>query len=178
MKLDDTHPDYFLDDDEPQSGNTSDPRTIRFDDAPADTRQSTVRPDSDATPAKPHHRWRRPLIWTGVIVAVVLAIVVWLRYFNPIATDQLMRCYIIKVERRGMLMRTFEADVVSESALTDTARLYSREQSLSIASPELAYKLQELQGTGRPVTVGYVTYQATVPWRGASRSVITSIDRQ
>lgn len=178
MKLDDTHPDYYLDDDEPQSGNTSDSRTIRFDNSPADTQQGPTGPAGDGTPPKPRHRWRRPLIWTSLIVVAVLAIVIWLRYFNPIATDQRMRCYIIKVERRGMLMRTFEADVVSESALTDTARLYSREQSLSVASPDLAYRLQEMQGTGRPVTIGYVTYQATVPWRGASRSVITSIDNQ
>lgn len=180
MKLDDTHPDYFVDDGTDADATTRPaqeeaPRTISFADStsadgarqPADTAQ----PAAPQRPAR--RRWKRFLWWTAAILIVVLGVAVYFRYFSPYIEDGRMKCYVINVEKRGMVFKTYEADVVSEQALTDTVRLYSRDISFSVPDERLARELQNVQGTGRMVTVTYETYNATVPWRGASKSVIT-----
>lgn len=178
MKLDDSHPDYFLSDGtaetpEASAASDSDPRKITFDDTPSDPGKQHGEPKPASTEEpKRRSRLRRFVAWFIAAVAVVLCIAVYFRYFSPIVEDARMNCYIINVEKRGVLFKTYEADVVSEQSMTDTTRVYSRDLSFSVDDPQLARELQSAQGTGRLITVEYVTYSATVPWRGASKSVI------
>lgn len=172
MKLDDTHPDYFVNDSDPNT-DAADKKTIQFTDADTAS-DSNSAGDRPAEPAKPRHsRWRRFLAWLIAAVVVILGVAIWLRYYNPYVSDARMKCYVISVEKRGLVFKTYEADVVSENALTDTVRLYSRDMSFSIDDDALARRLQQMQGSGRPVEITYRTYNATLPWRGASKSVIT-----
>lgn len=169
--------DFYTDtpDEAPQSVETqqSDSRHISFA-TPADLSSAS---DTGNGEPEPHRRkMRRILIWLGVAVVAVLAVVAYFRYFNPYVSDAQMSCYVIGVEKRGIIFKTYEADVVSQQSMTDTVRVYSREHSFSIGSPELAQSLRRWQGTGREVTVTYKTYWASLPWRGASKSVITAVN--
>lgn len=179
MKFDDSRPDYYTDDEPEENSATGEtPRKITFEEmtggASADVDGVSGVSTVEENPHR-RHLWRKVLLWIVGIAVLVLGIVVYLRYFNPIVVDGQMKCYVINVEKRGVVFKTYEADVVSESAITDPSRLYSREHSISIDNELLAKELQAVQGTGRPVTLRYKTYCATVPWRGASKSVVTSI---
>ena len=164
--LDEDRPDYFTD-----SGSDSDaPRpshagsTLDFDGG-----------DGGGEPRR-HSRGRRVLAWIITICVVALLAIGYLRYFNPYVTDSRITAYVGCVERRGILFKTFEADLISEQALTDTTRLYSRNITVSIPSPEIARKLQDLQGTGRRVTLTTERYYGMLPWRGTSTTVVTALD--
>lgn len=170
IKLDDSQPDYFIDDDSDQASRheDSDPRTITFGD-----QTSTGSSDDGRKPRL--GRMRKLLLWAVGIAVLFLCIGFYLRYLNPYVTDARVRGYVTAIEKRGIIFKTYEADLISEAALTDTTRLYSNNLSLSVDDPTLIARLQSLQGSGRPVTIVYETYYATLPWRGASHSVITSI---
>ena len=66
--------------------------------------------------------------------------------------------------------------MISQSQLTDTTRVYSRDFYFSIPDDSLARVIQSYEGTGRPVTLTCKRYFGTLPWRGASKIVVTSID--
>lgn len=162
MFLDDDKPDYFIAESSAadEVGQPERP-TISFDDA--------------GEPKRKHSRWKRVPVWMAVVCAVVLGAAFWLRYVSPYATDCRVTGYVTSVEKRGLVFKTYEADVVSEQALTDTTRVYSHNLSFSVENPETVRKLQSMQGTGKPVQIVYKKYYGTLPWRGASKYVIEQV---
>lgn len=181
MILDDDKPDYFLESEDtaspsgaPASPSAKPGDTIDFG-SPSTTAENTGAGYDDVKPR--HGKMRKVLAWTVFVGAVILGGVFYLRYCTPYVTDARLKCYVVNVEKRGLIFKTYEADVVSESAVTDTARLYSRDYSFSIDDAAVASKLQQMQGTGRPVIIGYEKYYGTLPWRGASKSVAVSVEQ-
>ncbi len=171
MKLDDTHPDYFIDEsEEPRE----DGRTIKFN---ADGGEDSAPAAAPADVVRPHaRRWK----WIAIVVIVLIAVasgLIWFQYYNPYVEDARMKCYVVNVEKRGVLFKTFEADVLTEKSLTDSTRVYSNSISVSVPDAVLARKLQDLQGTGKLVELNYETYKGVVPWRGASKTVITGFSK-
>lgn len=162
MFLDDNNPDYFTADSVPADESVQPERpTISF--------------DGNEAPRKRRSMWKRRLAWLIVACAVVLGVIFWLRYVSPYATDCRVKGYVTNVEKRGLVFKTYEADVVSEQALTDTTRVYSHNLSFSVENPAIVKRLQAMQGTGVPVQIVYKKYYGTLPWRGASKYVIEQI---
>lgn len=177
MKLDDTHEDYFLAD-EDSSENMGKTITFEGENPGFDTNEGTAGAQpSDNVKTEHRHRFWKWIAGVVLVALVVLGVWIWLHFYNPYVSDARMRCYVVNVEKRGVLFKTFEADVVTEQSLTDTARVYSKETTVSVPDAELAKELQQVQGTGRPVTLNYEIFNGVLPWRGASRTVITSIDK-
>lgn len=166
MLIDDNKPDYFTDEGTP-------------DEVRPDQVRPTISFAQEETPAPPRHAhgaWKRVLWGTVVCGVLILGVAFWLRYVNPYATECRVKGYVTAVEKRGIIFKTYEVDVVSEAALTDTARIYSHNLSFSLADPALVNHLQRMQGTGKPVTLRYKKYFGTLPWRGASKNVIDQVN--
>ena len=72
------------------------------------------------------------------------------KIFRPLCdriTDDLG--FVTLVEKRGIIFHTFEGEMVSESQLADTQRVYSRDVYFSIPDDNLARRLQQYQGAVR-----------------------------
>lgn len=166
----DDHEDYFLDG-EPDETSASTPA------APMPPATAPAAPGITPKPvvAKRRHRGRKVLAWLIFICIVVLAAWFYIRYFNPYVTEAHASGYITNVEKRGIIFKTFEAEMISESALADTTRVYTRDFTFSVRSDSLARILQPLQGSGRKVTVVYERYYGMLPWRGGSPCVVTGV---
>lgn len=119
-------------------------------------------------------RWVRPLIIFVVVVVAALSVAFYIRYVNPYADNARTAGYVTNVERRGIFFKTFEGEMISEQALTDTTRVYSRDFSFSVDNDSLAQLIQSYQGSGRKVEVTCKRFYGTLPWRGASKNVVTS----
>lgn len=166
--------DYFDDreapQDQPANGESS---------APATT-SSTDCPPSEALACKPRskrHRGRKLLIWLLIIVVLAGVALVWLRYYTPYIESQ-ETGYVTNMERRGLIFKTYEGQMITESSLTDTARVYSRDFVFSVVDPQLADSLQQLSGSGRKITVSYERYYGALPWRGSQPVIVTAIVRR
>lgn len=170
----DDHPDYFLaDEQEAAAGAATADRTIDFtaDGTDHDTTGSSENPE----PKKRHSRFHKVIGWTIAIAVIVLGVAFYLRYCSPYAVDAVERVYVVNVDKRGLVFKTYEAQVLPLNSLADTSSVYSQPEQFTVASPELALKLQQLQGTRTPVVLHYEKFYATLPWRGASKFVITSV---
>lgn len=140
------------------------------------------RSDSSGCPSptvKPRrHRGRRFLTILIFIAFVVGSVAFYIQFLNPYATEARATGYITSVEKRGIFFKTFEAEMITEDSLADTAGVYNRPMTFSIPSDSIARILQNMQGSRQPVTVLFERYNATLPWRGNSKNVITGlIDR-
>lgn len=200
MKWIDDQDDYFLRDFD-ASKDGADSQTADSSAAPAGTSAADVREtSSQATPGneftfpicdgngtdprmddsaiaarKKRSRRHRRLAWFFIIVFAVLAVAFYIRYFVPYTSDTLTTGYITLVEKRGIFFKTFEGEMISESLLADTSKVYSRDFFFSIPNDSLGRLVQTYQGTGKRVTITTQKYFGTLPWRGSQKSVVTDI---
>lgn len=169
MKFDDNS-DYF----DTDTATTDEAGlTSETPESPAAT-ETAEATEAATAPKKRCGRLRRFAAWTILAVVIGLGAAMYLRYFNPYVTDAKASGLVVSVERRGIIFKTFEAELAPDDAMTGAPRPYSRE-SFSFANDSLAREMQQYQGSGTPVTVTYSRYFGILPWRGASQMVITSI---
>lgn len=182
MKFDDSDNDYFLHDFS-KDGKEAPTTPPSESESRHDSTQSVSQafPTFDFTGSGPatdtvrrHRKKVKWKIYSFLIIFVILAATVGIRYFVPYVTESQVTGYVTLVERRGIIFRTFEGEMVSESQLADTGHVYSRDVYFSIPDEELARKLQKYQGTGTPVTLTMKKYYGTLPWRGASKNIVVS----
>lgn len=136
------------------------PQTFEFDGA-------------DVPAPKPGRRRRR---WVWRTIAILLAVIgacVWIRWFNPYAEESRLRGYVVKVEKRGLIFKTYEGDIVSESRVAD--KNYQTDLKLSVPDDSLGRVLQSFQGSGIPVELVTERYYGILPWRGEQKTVLTAV---
>ncbi len=171
MNLDE-HKDFFLDEDE-------------HDEAPGKGTVIDFTPGRPATPEKepqrqekvrPRHRGRKFFAWFIVIVVLVLAGLFYVRYLNPYAVEARTTGYVTDLEKRGIVFKTFEGTMATESALGDSSKVYARTFTFTVPDTALARRLQDIStGPSRKVTLVYERYYGMLPWRGGSTNVVTDV---
>ncbi len=169
---DDTDPDHFTADETPApAGTTPDP-----DDPFAPVGDRCGAPVSDTPrPGQPRrHTMRRILIWFIVIAAIVFGTGCYIRYFLPYADNACATGYVRNVERRGLLFKTFEGELLTNETLADTSKIYQRDFTFSVPDDSLARLIQSYQDSGEQIKLTFKRYHATVPWRGASTNIVTA----
>lgn len=148
---------------------------VEVDDESRDTPGGTLS-SGELKRTKPRHRMRRFLIWTVLIVLAVLVTAFWLRYINPYVVGSHERGYVVSLEYRGMIFKTWEGEMIAQKALTDTVKVYSHSFLFSVDNAEVANKLEEYCGTGKPVSVTYNRFMGALPWRGSQTCVVTGVE--
>lgn len=112
----------------------------------------------------------------GALVVVGLVIGCWIRFFSPYVEDATQYGYVENIEKRGMIFKTYEGTLIPYKELMDTTRLYNRDFVFSVADQKTAANLKQALYDNKPIRISYKKYYATVPWRGASKIVVTSAD--
>lgn len=176
--LDDDKPDYFLADDEPGTHEPVAPGSKNVIDF-GTTGESGIDNESGRdlrSSVATRKRMPKALIMVLIVAIGVAVIAFYVRYCNPYAQDAAMRAYVVNVEKRGLIFKTYEAQILSADELHDTTHVYSHPLEFTVADEATAHALQDLQGRKKPVTIRYEKYYATLPWRGASKFIITSVE--
>ena len=116
-------------------------------------------------------------VWIICALAVVgLIIGCWIRYFSPYVEDATQYGYVENIEKRGMIFKTFEGTLIPYKELMDTTRIYNRDFVFSVDNEKTAATLKQALYNVKPIRITYRKYYATVPWRGASKIVVTDAD--
>lgn len=110
------------------------------------------------------------------MIIAALAVAFYLRYCTPYVEEAQARGFITNVEKRGLIFKTFEGEMVLPSSVADTSRVYDRRFEFSIPSDTLARRMQSLAGTYTPVVVTYQKYYGMLPWRGATNVSVTAVE--
>lgn len=153
--------------------------------APKEEKKPNYKPDDPAYWEEEESDWehlkprtRFPFWFWVACAGVVIGLIIagWLRYFSPYVEDATQYGYVENIERRGTIFKTYEGTLIPYKELMDTTRLYSRDFVFSVGDNKAAASLRQAQYDARPVRVSYKKYHATVPWRGASKIIITDVD--
>lgn len=152
---------------------------------PVEEKKPNFKPDEPEYWEQEESEWdhlkRRSRIpfWVWLLCAlVVVGLVVgcWIRFFSPYVEDATQYGYVESIEKRGMIFKTYEGTLIPYKELMDTTRIYNRDFVFSVADAKTASTLKQAMYDAKPLRIGYKKYYATVPWRGASKIVVTSAD--
>ena len=121
------------------------------------------------------HRWRNIAIAMIAVVVLGVALALFFRYFSPYVSDAQETGYVMKIEKRGLLFKTYEGEMVSETTLLNDSKVYQRDFVFSFDNDSLALRAMELQGKDVCVILKYKSYDGVLPWRGESRNIITAV---
>lgn len=171
MNLDE-HNDYFLDEDE----NNQQPQDAGVIDFTAGNSGGANKPQDGAAPKKKKRKGRKFLVWFFAILVLILAVLFYIRYFNPYVIEARTSGYITDIEKRGIIFKTYEGTMATESAMRDSSRIYDRNFTFTVPDETVARQLQDLStDSPRKVTLVYEKYYGMLPWRGGSTNVVTGI---
>lgn len=116
-------------------------------------------------------------VWiAGIVILFGLVAGCWIRFFHPYVQEATQYGYVENIEKRGMIFTTYEGTLIPYKELMDTTRIYNRDFVFSVKDAETAATLKQALYDVKPIRVSYKKYYATVPWRGASKIVVTSAD--
>lgn len=174
MLTDDDYEDYFVESDPgfpKMRTEVGGHRVIEFGDQPL--RRDEPAEDRRGRQSGCMSRWMLVIV---AIVAIAAGGIGYFRYLSPCVDDAVMDVYVTGVQRRGVVFKTMEADVVVADRLVDTAYAYTHPVGVTVADDVTAHRLQSVQSTGLSVRIRYRQYSATLPWRGESKIVVTGIE--
>lgn len=124
---------------------------------------------------RPLLRWK---LWISIIAAAILLLVIstiYLRYFRPYATGGIQYGYIENIQEQGIFFKTYEGTLLPYRNLMDTTRPYGHDFVFTAANDRVAAALLKASAACKPVKVEYTRYTATLPWRGDSRLIVTTV---
>lgn len=175
--------DYFLSNFENEDKNTS-AAASSTDSASTDSGSSSDGTNFDFTasgdtpaPAAPQprrprrHRWW----WFWLILFALAAGAFYVRYYVPHTEESKIVGYVTNVEKRGIIFKTFEGEMISEKQLADSGKIYQRDVTFSMPNDSMGRAVQAWQDSGRPVELTVKKYYGTLPWRGASGTIVTDV---
>ena len=154
--FDDDYPDYYLGDDDEAPR-----RSRRIDFAPQTADREDEEDDEEL-----HDETVRAVTVLAALVVVAASLTVYFRYLTPYIQESVVTGTVLGVERRGLIFKTYEATVLMPDGTT---------AEVSVASEDVARKMQALQGTDTQVNFECERYYGAAPWRGKSTTVVTGM---
>ena len=113
-------------------------------------------------------------VWTGVIVALALAVFIYFR-FCFVYAEGVNEGDINYFQREGFIFKTYEGKMI-QTGLKNThtqGAIVSNEFKFSVVKESVARQLDEESNTG--VKLHWKRYLGTLPWRGKSQFIVDSV---
>lgn len=111
---DEDKPDHFTRDND----NTGD---TRHSENPASNTDDPFAPAQQSANSSVHpprrHRFRRFMAWSVTLIVIVLGACCYVRYFLPYAEDAQTVGYVVSVEKRGLVFKTYEGELLDRKSV-------------------------------------------------------------
>ena len=123
---------------------------------------------------KPSSKWKWMLALN--LILLLLLVFSWMWFLRPHTDSAIKYGYILNMERRGSLIKTFEGTMIPYKELGDPNPLYFDKLNFSVESDSLAAAMKRLMLRSVPVRVEYKEYHTPLPWKGEENMVIVKVD--
>lgn len=164
--------DYFDSDDEPTP--IKKPKTPKLDPEDPDYWIEEEASPLDNIIHKPGKIWKWWL--AGAITFLILLIFSWFWFLRPYTDNATQYGYIINMERRGWIIKTFEGTLIPYKELGDTEPFHFKKVAFSVESDSLAAVMKRMMLGCIPVRVDYEMYHNPLPWKGEESMIIVKAD--
>lgn len=171
-EADEDENDYFDSDDEPTP--TKKPKTPKLDPEDPDYWIEEEASPLENIIHKPGKTWKWWL--AGAVSFLILLIFSWVWFLRPYSDNAIKYGYIINMERRGSIIKTFEGTLIPYKELGDPEPLHFKKVAFSVESDSLAAVMKRMMLGCIPVRVEYEMYHTALPWKGKENVIIVKAD--
>lgn len=168
---DDGDNDFFDSDDEPVSAKR--PKAPKLDPEDPDYWMEEESPLDDII-HKTRNKWKWWL--SSAITLLILIVFSWIWFLRPYVDNGVRYGYLINMERRGSIIKTFEGTMVPYKELGDPNPMYFEKVRFSVESDSLATVMKRMMIRCVPARVEYKMYHSPLPWKGESNLIIIRAD--
>ncbi len=165
--------DYF-DSDEDPAPVVKKPRAPKLDPEDPDYWIEEDESPISSIISKPRKKWKWML--AAALTFIAMIIFVWIWFFRPYTDNAVKYGYIINMERRGSLIKTFEGTMIPYKELGDPDPFYFKEVKFSVPTDSLAAVMKRMMLGCIPVRVEYEIYHTPLPWKGEEKMIILKAD--
>ena len=109
-----------------------------------------------------------------LIVLLILIFVIRDRYFR-VYQESNIKGRIADVSLRGSIFKTYEGKLLSYDVVSE-GNVREKEFEFTVGDDSLAHTLGTLKQTPIAVQLNYKEYKSSVPWRGETKYIVTSVD--
>ena len=109
-----------------------------------------------------------------LIVLLILIFVIRDRYFR-VYQESNIKGRIADVSLRGSIFKTYEGKLLSYDVVSE-GNVREKEFEFTVDDDSLAHTLGTLKQTPIAVQLNYKEYKSSVPWRGETKYIVTSVD--
>lgn len=163
--------DFFDSDDEPAS--TKRTKTPKLDPEDPDYWMEEESP-LDNIIHKTRNKWKWWL--SSAITFLILIVFCWIWFLRPYVDNGVKYGYLINMERRGSVIKTFEGTMVPYKELGDPNPTHFEKVRFSVEGDSLAAVMKRMMLRCVPARVEYKMYHSPLPWKGESKMIITRAD--
>lgn len=171
-EADEDENDYFDSDDEPTP--IKKPKTPKLDPEDPDYWIEEEASPLENIIHKPGKTWKWWL--AGAVSFLILLIFSWVWFLRPYSDNAIKYGYIINMERRGSIIKTFEGTLIPYKELGDPEPLHFKKVAFSVESDSLAAVMKRMMLGCIPVRVEYEMYHTALPWKGKENVIIVKAD--
>jgi len=116
---------------------------------------------------------RKYLYLALAVFILIIGIWIYISYFFTYS-DGYRAGMLQKFSRKGNIFKTYEGEMILSSVQSDKNVSITSEKFLfSVADKEVALQLEKMQG--KAVVVHYTQKNNTLPWRGDTPFIVTSV---
>lgn len=123
-----------------------------------------------------HDRLRTISATIAVLIAIGVIAWIWMLFWSPSVSMEQQSGYVSEIRCEGRIFKTFEGTMLTHGYLYEDVEAPQTEFTFSIQSDSVALELMKLQKSGKKVAVTYKEYDATLPWRGNSKRIVTAVE--
>lgn len=134
-----------------------------------------VRFDSVTKEQPPKKNWFRRFLWRlSLITVLIIAFLVYWYYYN-VYSDGERTGLLTKLSHKGNVFKTYEGEVLIGNFQQAQNVMIPEKFYFSVKNEKLADTLMKLQG--KVVSLKYLQYRKSLPWRGESDYIVTGLQR-
>lgn len=131
-----------------------------------------------------HNPTRMTILAVIAFLAVVLVTWTWMHYYRPYVQG-VEKGWIMNVTNEGSLFKTLECKMLTQDYIMDTMKVQWKNDTVLVDGANFAFSLKSdslvhtavrFKGNGQRVVVKYDEYKGSLPWRGNTTRVATSIE--
>ena len=130
-----------------------------------------------------HNTMRIIILSTIIALGICLFTWTYLHFYRPYS-HSVEKGWVMSVATEGSVFKTIECKMLTQDLVLDTMKVQWRGDTIivdncnfggTIANDSLLNEAIKWKASGKRVVVEYDTYSGSLPWRGNTRNVITSI---
>jgi hypothetical protein len=135
---------------------------------------SELKPASTVLQPKNEHALRRFLIKFSIIALIAFSFIIYWFCFN-VYSDGERTGMLTKLSRKGNIFKTYEGEMLIGNFNQAPNVMVPEKFYFSVDNKALADTLMKIQG--KRVSLKYVQFRRSLPWRGEEQYIATGLER-